>query len=372
MSLACYNSYLEVDTNIFRNNIHSILSSLPPGTKLIPVLKGDAYGFGAVRMARELSDFGEIDCIAVAQIGEGIELRKNGVEKDILVLGAFPLFQLPLAVEYGLQLTVFTPGLALAVEKEAARQGKTVGIHIKIETGLNRIGVKPGADLDKLLDTLKTLSRLKLCGVFSHFVDGEVFGSALAKKQLGLYLGAVEQIKAAGFEVPLRHICNSGASDWFEDAYLDAVRIGRRLYMDSRDNPGGTLGEVGSWRTGIMNLHSVDAGESVGYDGVFTAERPTVVATVCIGYGDGLFPGFAEAKCSCLINGKRAPYIGICMDQCFVDVTDIDCAVGDEVTVFGRASDGSFLSAQELGRAVSHEGVFFTDTLSPRVERRYI
>ncbi len=377
MALDCFNSYLEINMRIFNMNIHSLLASIPEGTQMIPVLKGNAYGFGAVKMAEALSEFKEIQTFAVAQVGEGLELRKAGIGRDILVLGAFPGFQLPLAVKGKLLLTVFDVPTVEALEAEAARQNCKVGVHIKIETGLNRIGDKPGEKLAELLQALAGASHLQVKGCFTHFVDGEHPDSPLAKRQFALYQKAVEQIRAAGFPIPLCHVCNSGASEWFREAFLDGVRIGRRMYMDSRDDPKqpgspGAVEELASWRTSIVNIHEVSAGESVGYDAAFVAERPTKVATVCVGYGDGLFSGLVSAKSPCLVKNELAHYIGICMDQSFLDVTGIDCRVGDEVTIFGRSSGGAFLSAQELAKTVGHEGVFFTSALSNRVERRYI
>jgi len=377
MSLPCYNSYFEIDLDIIRRNFRSIRASLPGGVKLIPILKGDAYGFGAVKIARTLVDEGGVELIGMAQIGEGVELRQAGIREDILVMGAFPLMQLPLAVENDLQLTLFRPEQAVAFDREAAAQGKTLGVHIKIETGLNRIGVRPGEELRKLLDTLRTLPRLKLLGAFTQFIDAELAQSPLSRQQFAIYRQAVEQIRSAGFDIPLCHVCNSGASDWFREAFLDGVRIGRRLYMDSRDYPPapgtpGAVEDAGSWRASIVHIHTVLPGESVGYDRASVVDKPTVVATICIGYGDGLYTGFIKAHSPCLVNGKPARYLAICMDQSFLDVTDIPCQVGDEVTVFGHSSDGTFLPAQELAKTVGHEGVFFTDSLSYRVERRYI
>lgn len=378
MQLACYNSYLEIDVGILRSNIRSIKSVLPAGTQLIPVLKGNAYGLGAEKVAQVLVQEGGIQTFAVAQVGEAVQLRNVGITQDILVLGAFPLMQLPLAVEHNLLLTVFDIPTVRAVEREAASQGRTVSVHIKIETGLNRIGVKPGDALAALLNELKNLPHIQVKGCFTHFVDGRTHNSPSALRQFDIYQTAVTQIRAAGFEIPLCHVCNSGASEWFTDGMLDGVRLGRRLYMNGRDDPipagmPGAVEEVASWRTTIVNLHDVEVGEYVGYDGDFVAERPTTVATLCVGYGDGLFVGFMKSKTPCLVKGQLTRYIGICMDQCFLDVTGMGCKVGDEVTIFGRSSDGSFLSAQALARSVGgREGVFFSDSLSDRVERRYI
>ena len=377
MALPCYNSYFEIDLDVVRSNYRSIRAALPENVRLIPVLKGDAYGFGAVKIAQTLSSEGGVELFGMAQVGEGVELRRAGIREDVLVMGAVPERQLPLAVENDLQLTVFRPEQAAAISREAQRQGKTVGIHLKIETGLNRIGVRSGEALGQLLETLKALPALALRGAFTQFIDAETPGSPLAYRQFELYKTAVEQIRSAGFEIPVCHVCNSGASDWFREAYLDGVRIGRRLYMDARDRPlprgaVGAVEEPGSWRTSVVNIHTVQTGETVGYDGAFVARRPTTVATICIGYGDGLYTGFVPAQSPCLVGEHTAPYIGICMDQSFLDVTDIPCAIGEEVTVFGHSSSGAILSAQTLAKTVGQEGVFFTDRLGLRVERRYL
>jgi alanine racemase len=154
----------------------------------------------------------------------------------------------------------------------------------------------------------------------------------------------------------MRHICNSGGSDWYREAFCNGARIGRRLYMENQKTPKsvgapGAVGEVASWRTSIVNLRTVGAGETVGYDERFRAERPTRVATICVGYGDGLYEKLAAAGAPVLVtaDGREASYLGICMDQSLLDVTGIDCRVGDEVTIFGRSSGGAFLSAQRVG-----------------------
>ncbi len=372
-----YNSCLEVDLGRVKDNFISILSTLPEGVELIPVVKCNAYGIGALPVARTLCSTGRVSTIALAQIGEAIALRREGFDQKLLVMGGFPTEQIPAALENDVTLTVFNPDVVTLIDAEAKKQCKTAEVQIKIETGLNRIGARPGEELAALAQALRKLENVRVTGAFTHFVEGEIPHSELAHQQLELYLQGVKQLEDAGIHIPKRHVCNSGASDWFKDAYLDAVRIGRRLYMDSRDFPPapdtpGAVKEAVSWRTSIINLRTVQPGETVGYDRIFTAERTTKIATICIGYGDGLYEQFVKAKSPVLVNGTEARYVGICMDQSFIDVTGIDCAIGDEVTVFGRSSCGAELSAQRLAATVGHEGVYFTSLLSPRVERRYI
>ena len=377
MGFVCYNSYLEIDLGIIRENYRLLRRFISDDTEIIPVLKQNAYGFGAIRTAKVLCKEESVKTIALAQVGEGIELREAGIRCELLVLGAFPLEMIPPAIENDLTLTVFRPDVVRLVDEEARKQGKTVGVHIKIETGLNRIGVRCKEPLDELLEVLREATNTEVRGVFSHFISGEETDSAEAKRQFQKFLCAVDQVNKAGWIDIKRHICNSGAIGWYPEAYLDAVRIGQRLYMDSRELPISkssreVLKEAASWRTTITNLHTVQQGETVGYNCEFTALRPTVVATIGVGYGDGLSMNLGRARSPVLVNGHRAQYIATCMDQCMLDVTDISCSIGDEVTIFGLASNGAFLSIQELGATVGYDGNIFVDYLSSRVERRYI
>lgn len=373
------NSYVEIDCKKLCMNIQSIRRDTGEQAVIIPVLKCDAYGLGAGVIAREIARKTDVRTFAVAQVGEAAALRDEGIRQEIIVLAGVPESLIPLAVEKDIQLTVYAAALARAISKEAVRQGKRAGIQIKVETGLNRLGVKPGKELAELLILLKDQGDVHIKGIYSHFIDGEVSESPLAREQFARFQQALLQVRDAGIEVPLRHMCNSGASDWYREALLSGVRIGRRLYMDSQlhPRPAGTPGaveEVASWRTQIVNLRLVQPGETVGYDEAFRAKTPTMIATICVGYGDGLDERLALAKAPVLVTraGEEAHYLSICMDQSLLDVSGIKCSVGDEVTLWGRTSGGAFLSAQRVGGAIGHEGVYFTSRLSHRVERVYI
>ena len=373
-----YNSYVEIDCERICMNIRSIRAQAGALTEVIPVLKCDAYGLGAGVIAREIAKGTDVRTFAVAQVGEAAALRVEGIRQEILVLAGVPEELIAPAVEKDIQLTVYSAAFASSVIREAQRQGKRAGIQIKIETGLNRLGVRPGEELAELLALLKGQSCVKIKGVYSHFIDGEMMDSPLALAQFSRFEQALEQIRDEGIEVPLRHMCNSGASDWYREALLDGMRIGRRLYMDSqRPRPAGSSGaveEAASWRTRIVNLRLVQPGETVGYDEAFRATAPTMVAVVAVGYGDGLDERLAGTQAPVLVTGAgaEARYLCICMDQSMIDVSGIDCRVGDEVTLWGRTSGGAFLSAQRVGAAIGHEGVYFYSRLSHRVQRVYI
>ena len=373
-----YNSYVEIDCERICMNIRSVREGAGALTEVIPVLKCDAYGLGASVIAREIAKGTDVRTFAVAQVGEAAALRDESIRQEILVLAGVPEELIAPAVEKDIQLTVYSAAFASSVIREAQRQGKRAGIQIKIETGLNRLGVRPGEELAELLALLKGQSCVKIKGVYSHFIDGEMMGSPLALAQFSRFEQALEQIRDEGIEVPLCHMCNSGASDWYREALLDGMRIGRRLYMDSqRPRPAGSSGaveEAASWRTRIVNLRLVQPGETVGYDEAFRAAVPTTVAVIAVGYGDGLDERLAGTQAPVLVTGAgaEARYLCVCMDQSMIDVSGIDCRVGDEVMLWGRTSGGAFLSAQRVGAAIGHEGVYFYSRLSHRVQRVYI
>ena len=207
-----YNSYVEIDCERICMNIRSIRAQAGALTEVIPVLKCDAYGLGAGVIAREIAKGTDVRTFAVAQVGEAAALRDEGIRQEILVLAGVPEELIAPAIEKDIQLTVYSAAFACRVIREALRQGKQAGIQIKIETGLNRLGVKPGEELAELLGLLKGQSAVKIKGVYSHFIDGEMMGSPLALAQFSRFEQALTQIRDEGIEVPLRHMCNSGAS----------------------------------------------------------------------------------------------------------------------------------------------------------------
>ena len=182
----------------------------------------------------------------------------------------------------------------------------------------------------------------------------------------------LSQLEAGGMEIPFRHISASAASEYFPEYRLDGVRIGRRLYMDHPTEPLGTIGEVASWRTWVTNLRKLKAGDALGYGGHVRMERDGTVATIAVGYGDGLSPELVGANGPVLIRGRRVPMLACCMDQTIVDVTGLDCRVDDEVTLYGYDRAGNFLSAQEVSLLIGDdEGCGLTSLLSGRVARVY-
>ena len=366
-----HNSYLLVETDKLRENVRTILKSLPAGTKLIPVIKDDAYGIGALGVARALEGFPELDCFAVAHVSEGLYLRREGLHEDILVMGNALPFQLPAAVDAALTLTVGRLGMAREIAEVCAAQGKCADIHIKIDTGLHRIGVEPGEELAALIEEIRAAGK-RLCvkGVFSHF--SHACDAAVCAQQYARYNEAVRQLEQGGIPVPLRHISGSESTERFPQYALDAVRVGRRLYMDHPTAPRGDIQEVVSWRSYVTTVKPRHAGDTLGYDGAYRLERDMLVATLGVGYGDGLNEEMARRHVEVLIHGRRCPLLACCMDQCFADVTGLSAAPGDEVTLFGSDGKGGFLSSQAAALQIgANEGCGMTAALSSRVARIY-
>lgn len=372
MQHAMNNSYLLVDLGQVRRNAETILASLPAGTELIPVLKDDAYGLGMLPVTQALISLPRVELLAVAHLSEGVALRQAGIEKDIIIMGGVPSHLLSAAVKHRLTLAVGRLGLVPALAQLAQGAGHPVPVQVKIETGLHRIGLCPGRELDRLMDELRQAGdTIQVTGAFTHFADLNDQGRV--QRQYRDFLAGVGQLAAGGVPVPLRHISASAASEHLPQFCLDGVRVGRRLYMDHPTAPLGNIGEAVSWRTWVTNLRTLSAGAPVGYGGRCTLERDALVATIGVGYGDGLQQELCRVHAPVLVRGKRCPLLACCMDQAVVDVTGTDCQVNDEVTLFGYDSQGNFLSSQEVALLIGDdEGCGLTAALTSRVARVYV
>ncbi len=375
-----FNSYMEVRLDSLCGNVDYIKTSIGGGCEIIPVLKGNAYGHGILVVADALVKRFKIKTLAVAQVYEAEALRRSGFGGDVMLLGGMPHVFSPEAVAQRLIVPLGSAQSARILSDEARAQGKKyTPVQIVVDTGLNRFGAAPGPDLDALLACIKDAGNLFVKGVYTHFADAEDPKSKFAYEQLETFAGALEQIDSSGIKPEIIHASNSAASEWLPEAFFDAVRIGRRLYMDNRaqiaagvDPSQLPIKEVASFRSEIVSVKTVKAGERAGYRQHYRTARPTVIATVCAGYSDGVQKSFAEKNAPVLVGNDVASYIGVCMDQTLLDVTDIDCKPGDEVTFFGASADGRLLSAQAVGDVVGEEGVYLTAMLTDRVARKYV
>ena len=289
-----HNSILYVNLEQVRQNVRTLLEELE-GKALIPVLKGNAYGLGLEELGRTLAGFEEIRTLAVAQVSEGARLRRAGISGDILVLGGVPEGLLEVGAELDLTLAVWRLGVLPRLAELGRRLGRPVKAQVKVETGLHRVGLMPGEELSALLEEWRSAAPwVEITGAFSHFADLD--DRERTEGQFQAFLAGTAQLEAGGMDIPFRHISASAASEFFPQYRLDGVRIGRRLYMDHPTRPKGNIGEAASWRTWITNLRDLQAGEPLGYGGHVRMERGGTVATLAVGYGDGLSPDLV--RCS--------------------------------------------------------------------------
>ena len=370
VNISNYNSYLLVDRTLLRENVRTILARLGRDSELIPVLKDDAYGLGLVPVARTLCETPAIHTLAVAHVSEGLQLREAGIDREILVMGGALPFQLHAAVEAELTLACGHAGFLTQLAETAAGLGKRAKGQIKIDTGLHRIGFEP-KELGALVGELRACEELvAITGAFSHFSD--VSDKALNRREYDIFMEALAFLRLHDISIPMCHMACSASSENWPQYNMDAVRCGRRLYMDRPENPDGSIREAASFRAFITQVKKRPAGEKLGYGGAVTLDRDCIVATVGVGYGDGLNQKLFEIHAPVLAGGQRCKMLCCCMDQCMIDVTGTDCRVGDEVTFFGYDAQGNFLSSQEIAAMVNRdEGCGLTSALSPRVKRIY-
>ena len=335
LSLRVHETTLEVNLAAISKNLHFYRSHLEPKTKIICMVKAAGYGTGSVEIAKTLQDRG-VDYLAVAVADEGVELRKAGITANIMVMNPEKA-TLHTLFQYNLEPEVYSFAMLEMLIRAAGAEGVThFPIHLKLDTGMHRLGFSPRQDMPRLIDRLLHQNALTPRSVFSHFVgaDSPDFDDFSAQ-QFQLFTEGAQTLQTAFPHHILRHICNSAGIERFHQRHLDMVRLGIGLYgIDPIDNR--ILHNVATLRTTILQIHEIPAGESVGYSRRTYTDRPTRIAVLPIGYADGLDRRLGNRTGYCLVGGQPAPYMGnICMDVCMIDVTDIPCTEGDSVEIFG-------------------------------------
>ncbi|MBR4131213.1 MAG: bifunctional UDP-N-acetylmuramoyl-tripeptide:D-alanyl-D-alanine ligase/alanine racemase [Bacteroidaceae bacterium] len=361
-----HETILEVNLSALVQNLNYYRSFMKPETKMVCMVKADGYGAGAVEVAKTLQDH-NVDYLAVAVADEGVTLREKGITQGIMVMNP-EMSSFSTLFQYNLEPEIYSFRLLDALIYAAEHEGITnFPVHIKLDTGMHRLGFDPEKDMPQLIERLKRQTALIPRSVFSHFVgsDSDDFDTFSAQ-QYELFLKGAKQLQDA-FPYPiLRHICNSAAIEHFPDRHLEMVRLGLGLYgINSRNNQ--TINNVSTLRTTILQIHDVKAGESVGYSRKTILERDSRIASLPIGYADGLNRLLGNRKGYCLVNGQKADYVGnICMDVCMIDVTDIPCEEGDLATIFGDE-----LPPAELASRCGTIPYEILTGIAPRVKRIY-
>lgn len=326
---------LEVNLNALVDNLNHYRSFMKPDTKLVCMIKADGYGAGAVEIAKTLQDH-RVDYLAVAVADEGVELRKAGITANIMIMNP-EMTAFKTMFDYDLEPEVYSFRLLDALRHSARKEGITgYPIHIKLDTGMHRLGFHPVDDMPKLIEYLNNQNALIPRSVFSHFVgsDGDNFDE-FSDYQFDLYEKGSKALQDAFEHKILRHICNTAGIEHFPERQMDMCRLGLGLYgINPRNNE--VLSNVSTLKTTILQIRHVPAGESIGYSRRTILEKDSIIAAIPIGYADGLNRHLGNRHCYCLVNGRKAEYVGnICMDVCMIDVTDIPCQEGDCVEIFG-------------------------------------
>ncbi|QNM05558.1 alanine racemase [Qiania dongpingensis] len=363
-----------IDLDAIYGNVKALKENTRKGTRICAVIKADGYGHGAVPIARKLK--GLADYFAVATAEEAFNLRYHQIEEPILVLGYVPEDAYERAVMEEIRLTVYTYEMAERLSEAAKRCGKQAFIHIKLETGMNRIGFRPGEEALSQAEAMSRLPGIMLEGIFSHFARADEKDKSYAERQYRIFDGFVSALKKRGVEIPLKHMGNSAAIIDLPQFDVDMVRAGIALYGMYPSN------EVDRRRVGltpalrltarVIFIKEIEPGETVGYGGTYTAQRRMKIATIPIGYGDG-YPRNLSNRGYVLLDGKKAPITGrVCMDQLMVDVTDVpEVRQGDEAVLVGRDGE-QMISVEELAELAGTFNYEFVCDLGKRIPRIYL
>jgi alanine racemase len=344
-------TYATVNLAALAHNLSCIKRYLPPACEIMAIVKANAYGHGAVRIAHALIRQG-IGRFAVASLDEGIELRQAGLAVPIVVLGALFEEQLADLVAHRLTPVVSDEHILPSLVKAVHSQPAPYPIHLKVETGMGRLGLSP-EELLSLLDNPALRNPLQIEGVMTHLADADGADSAFTEEQLGAFRAILEQIRQRGLTLPLVHAANSAAIVRFADAHFSLVRPGIMLYgyhTLPASVPAPNLMPVLTLRTTIVQLRTIPQGKTVSYNGTFVAKRPTRIAVLPIGYADGYSRQLSN-RGFVLIRGRRAPIIGlVCMDMTMVDVTDLaPLQIGETVTLIGQQGGESIWAGEVAG-----------------------
>ena len=366
LTLKVHQTILEVNLNALIENLHYYRSFMEPETKMVCMVKASAYGIGSLETSKTLQDQG-VDYLAVAVADEGADLRKAGITSNIMVMNP-EMTSFKMLFDYRLEPEVYNFQLLEALIYAAEKEGITnFPIHVKLDTGMHRLGFDPKADIDRLITRLSKQSALIPCSVFSHFVgsDADEFDS-FSRQQFEMYDEASRKLQAAYSHKILRHICNSAGIEHFPKYHLDMVRLGLGLYgINPRNNE--VINNVATLKTTILQIRNVPAGDTVGYSRKGKIDHDCRIAAIPIGYADGLNRKLGNGNCYCMVHGQKAPYVGnICMDVCMIDVTGIECSEGDYVTIFGDE-----LPVTVLSDAIGTIPYEILTSVSTRVQRVY-
>jgi alanine racemase len=379
--------WAEIDIDAIAHNVSELRRITHPNARLMAVVKANGYGHGAVEVARTALASGAA-WLGVARLPEAVLLREAGLGAPILVFGYTPPQAAGRLAEFDLRQSVYSLAAAEAYSAAAAAQGKRIRVHLKVDTGMGRLGMVPaalsgkasgngvGQEFIREAAAIARLPGLEAEGIFTHFAAADSADISYAERQLALFGEVLSALRAAGLEFALRHAANSAALIALPDSHLDLVRPGIALYglapSDEVDLTGISLQPAMALKTRIIHLKSVPAGTCISYGMTYRTPSPTLIATIPAGYADG-YRRLFSSKGEMLVGGRRAPVVGrVCMDLTMLDVGALpNVQLEDEVVIFGKQGN-EFISADDLARALGTINYEITCDLTARVPRVYV
>ncbi|WP_422446746.1 alanine racemase [Thermoanaerobacterium sp. DL9XJH110] len=364
----------EISLDNLEHNLKEIRRATAPTARICAVVKADGYGHGALEVARTALACGA-SYLAVAILDEALQLREQGIKAPILILGFTPEEQFDRIVEQDIIQTVYNLKSAQLLSLEAKKQGKKAKIHVKLDTGMSRIGFQAEPSALCEIKKLFALEGLEVEGIFTHFAKADEKDKTFTHEQFEKFMAVVDALEKDGFHIPVKHTANSAAVMELPGTHLDMVRPGIILYglypSDEVDKSRIRLKPVMSLKTRISHVKKLGRGRAISYGGTFVTRRESLIATLPVGYADG-YSRLLSNRAHVLIKGQRAPVVGrVCMDQCMVDVTDIKGGVepGEDVVLFGSMGEET-ISADEIAKiigTISYEVVCAVARRVPRV-----
>lgn len=362
-------TWIEVDLNAIAHNLKAVKRKVGSETKILAIVKADAYGHGAVKISQTLVDNG-VDMLGVAFLEEGIDLRESNINIPILVLNPVLSEQIEDVLKYSLGVTVCNLDIAKELSETAKRYCRNTRIHVEIDTGMGGSGVSPDKALSFVRE-LQLIENLEIEGVFTHFNSSEEKDKSFSHEQNKIFKEAVKELENEKIKIPLIHAANSAAILDLSDSYFNMVRPGLILYgifPSTYVSKNIDIKPAMSLKTRIINLKLLDSGSTIGYGRTFEILKQTTVATIPVGYKDGFSRYFSNLG-KVLINGKRSSIVGrVCMDRCFIDVSNLpDVEIGSEVVLYGNQNNEtiSIESAAELIGTIPYEIVCNIGTKVP-------
>ena len=369
--------YALIDLDAIRHNVDLMHAAISDKTKMVLVIKTDGYGHGAIPIARMYDDDERIWGYAVACPEEAYDLRKAGIRKPVLILGYTFDYAYDDMVKLDIRPAVFKDDMLKGLSEAAARQGRDAYIHIKVDTGMSRIGIRPDDEGLAFVKRASEYPGIKIEGIFTHFARADEADKTYANRQLSLFKGFTDRIREElGIDIPYKHCSNSASIMELPEANMDLVRAGITLYglwpSDEVDHESMPFWPVMSLKSHVVYIKQVDDKTQISYGGTYIADGPRRIATIPVGYGDG-YPRMLSNKGEVLIRGKRAPICGrVCMDQFMVDVTDIpDASEYDEVTLIGRDGQDA-ITMEEAGDISGRFNYELACNIGKRIPRVYV